>query len=137
MKYLDIGNSPNTGFGKRTTISNEQYYQYGWARVGHLMQPLSRACRVGDMLLAQRILQDLRLEWESQDVLARVSVHKHIKQYHLESNCLALLSLLIFGKLNGQNTFQYSLSIASEIKRIDDRLDTMFFSIGHAERTQK
>lgn len=129
MNYISSVALQNGTPRNQRAITSEQYYQYGWARIGHMMHPLGRACRLRDMQLAGRILQELKQEWEGQDAWAKTSGIEKIMHHHRKVNCLRTLTLLISEMMTEGVTSQRYQRILSEIKNIDKRLETMVFQL--------
>jgi len=123
---------------KHTTgeMSDEQHYYYRWIRINYYLHTLSRECRTGNMTTARNTVEDLMQEWAYQDMLAGSCGNEAVARYHFPSDSLGNLGTLISKSRSDMHYRQVDKQIVMELKRITDRLDSMFLRIDRIRKKE-
>lgn len=121
---------------KTGEMSDEQHYYYRWIRINYYLHTLSRECRTGNMLTARNTVKDLMQEWAYQDLVAGNCNNEAVARYHFPSDGLGNLETLISKSRSDMHYRQVDKQIVMEIKRITDRLDSMFLRIDRIRKKE-
>ena len=81
---------------------------------------------MGNMQIAHNTFEDLRQEWMYQDMLAQNSNNGIIARYHYPSDSLLTLDSLLANEKEDVHYLKIDRQILLEIKRINDKMDSMF-----------
>jgi hypothetical protein len=107
-------------------MENEQHYYHRWIKINQHLYLLSKNCRMGNMRFAHNTFEDLRQEWIYQDMLAKTSDNGTIARYHYPSDSLLRLDSLLANEKENVHCLKTDRQILLEIKRINDKMDSMF-----------